>query len=85
MFASIVYLLCALTSLGCAILLHRGFRRSRAPMLLWSALCFWGFFFSNILLFVPVERIGWILVARQIPALLGIAFLLYGLLWKGTD
>ncbi|HVT82005.1 MAG TPA: DUF5985 family protein, partial [Phycisphaerae bacterium] len=35
-----IYLLCALTSLACAILLARGYLRSRAKILLWSGLCF---------------------------------------------
>lgn len=35
-----VYVLRALTTLVCAILLTRGYIRSRARLLLWSALCF---------------------------------------------
>jgi hypothetical protein len=50
--AEIVYSLCAMTSVGCAVLLFRGHRRSRAPLLLWSALCFVGLSANNILLVV---------------------------------
>ncbi len=31
-----IYPLCAITSLACAVLLYRGFRKSGARLLLWS-------------------------------------------------
>jgi len=40
MIGSIIYLLCAFTSLGAALLLWRGYRRSRQRLLYWSSLCF---------------------------------------------
>ena len=40
--ATVVYLLCALTSLGCALLLLAAYRRERARLLLWSCVCFGG-------------------------------------------
>lgn len=46
----LVYALCALTSLVCAIMLTRGYRRSRVRLLLWSALCFACFALNNVLL-----------------------------------
>jgi hypothetical protein len=85
MFATIVYVLCAATSLTCALLLQRAYARTGARLLFWSAMCFWGFFVSNLLLFVPVSRVDWILVARQLPALLGIGCLLYGMLWENEQ
>ena len=42
MIASVVYVLCALTALACAVLLFRGYRASGARLLLWSAVCFAG-------------------------------------------
>lgn len=39
---SIVYILCAITSLACAVLLLRSFRRTRARLLLWSGISFAG-------------------------------------------
>lgn len=50
--AETVYLLCALTSIGCAALLLRAHRRSRSPLLLWSGLCFLGLSVNNMLLIV---------------------------------
>ena len=38
--AAVIYLLCTLTCLACAALLWRGWRQSRAHLLLYSSLCF---------------------------------------------
>jgi hypothetical protein len=46
-----VYLLCALAGLGCALLLARGYRRTRAPLLFWGAVCFFILVPANALLF----------------------------------
>ena len=82
--AGVIYLLCALTSLVCAVLLLRGYRRSGVRLLLWSGLCFVGFFLNNVLLFIDVRIVPTIDLAfiRMVPALLGIALLLYGLIWE---
>ena len=79
----IVYALCAITSLICAIMLLRGYQRTRVRLLLWSGLCFACFAFNNVLLIVD-ERIlpeRDLSVVRTLPSLLGIALLLYGLVW----
>jgi Family of unknown function (DUF5985) len=82
--AGVIYLLCALTSLVCAVLLLRGYRRSGVRLLLWSGLCFLGFFLNNVLLFIDVRVVPTIDLAllRMVPSLLGIALLLYGLIWE---
>lgn len=79
----LVYLLCAVTSLACAVLLFRGFRRSRARMLFWSALCFAGFCLNNVLLVVDTQLVPEIDLSiwRTLPAALGLALLLYGFVW----
>jgi len=81
--ADIVYILCVLTSLACSVLLWRGYRRSRARLLMWSSLCFAGLAINNALLvvdlrFLPAVDLS---VLRTIPALAGIALLVYGLVW----
>jgi uncharacterized protein DUF5985 len=48
--AAVIYTLCALTALGCAVLLLQAYRRSRYALLLWSGLCFVGLTVSNLLL-----------------------------------
>jgi hypothetical protein len=84
--ALVVYVLCALTSLACAILLLRGYRRSRARLLLWSGLCFACFFLNNVLLVVDVQVFPShdLSVARSLPLVAGVAFLLYGLIWESA-
>ena len=81
--ADLVYVLCALTSLACAILLWRGWRRSRARRLFWSALCFFGLFLNNVLLIIDVRVLPQVDLAlvRLVPALLGAGALVYGLVW----
>ena len=79
----LVYALCALTSLLVAGLLVRGYLRSRARLLLWSALCFVLLSVNNVLLFVDfsfpaVDLSMW----RAIPIVLGLALLVFGLVWE---
>ena len=83
--AHIVYLLCLATSLVCMLLLWRGYLRSRTSLLLWSALCFVGLAFNNLLLFLdvvifPVEVD--LLPYRVATLLAGIGLLLYGFVWE---
>jgi hypothetical protein len=81
--ADIVYALCVLTSLACAVLLWRGYRRSRARLLMWSSLCFVGLALNNALLIVDLRVLPAVdlSVWRTLPALIGIALLVYGLVW----
>ena len=82
MIASVIYGLCALTSLLSAVLLWRSYLRSRYRLLLWSALCFTGLTLSNILLmldkliFPDVD----LLPLRMIASLVALLPLLYGLI-----
>lgn len=55
MLAELVYLLGALVTALCAVLLLRGYARSRSRLLLWSGLCFIGLTVSNALLFVDLQ------------------------------
>ena len=82
--AEAVYVLCALTSIACAVLLLRGYGRSKSRLLLWSGLCFVGLALNNGLL--VVDRVLFtttldLAIWRQVPATAGIALLLYGLVW----
>jgi len=81
--ATLVYVLCALTSTACAVLLLRGYERSRFRLLLWSGLCFVGLALNNVLLVVDKRVIPEmdLSVWRTLPALVGIALLLYGFVW----
>ena len=79
----IVYALCALTSLACAWLLLRAYRRTRQRLLLWSGLCFAGLALNNVLLVVDERMVPDtdLSLVRTLPALAGVALLLYGFIW----
>lgn len=82
--AATVYLLCAVTSLMCAFLLLRSYVRGRVRLLLWSGLCFVGLALNNALLVVDrliVEERD-LSTWRLVPAAVGIAVLVYGLVWE---
>lgn len=83
-FGTVVYILCALTSIACAVLLIRGYARSRVRLLLWSGLCFAGLALNNVLLFVDLRVLPEtdLSLVRTLPAVAGIAILIYGLIWE---
>lgn len=81
--AEAVYILCTLTSAACALLLLRGYGRSGMRLLLWSGLCFVALAVSNLVLFVdlvvaPGKDMS---LVRSGLGLVGVATLLYGLIW----
>jgi len=80
-----VYILCALTSLLCAILLGRAYRRSGARILLWSTLCFVFLTLNNFLLYLdlavyPGDEVD-LSIPRNITSLVGVGLLVLGLIW----
>ena len=80
----LIYALCALTALACALLLLQGSRRTGSRMLFWSGLCFAGLTLTNLLviadhyLFREIDlgplRLG--------SALLAVSLLLYGVIFE---
>ncbi|MGH8259792.1 MAG: DUF5985 family protein [Steroidobacteraceae bacterium] len=83
MAAEIVYILCGLTSILCAILLLRGWRETRARLLFWASLCFVCLAIDNVVVFIDfvatpptVDLFWW----RTPPAILGMFLLIYGLI-----
>ncbi len=84
--AEAVYLLCALTSILCAVLLFRGHRSNRTRLLFWSSLCFAGLALNNILLFVDLVLVPSIdlTLVRGGVALLALVVLIYGLVWESS-
>ncbi|KYG63211.1 hypothetical protein AZI86_16035 [Bdellovibrio bacteriovorus] len=78
-----VYLLCSVTSLGCAVMLMRAYFSSRTRLLFWSSFCFIGIALNNILLSIdfslgPNYDLSSI---RAVAALLGMGVMMYGLIW----
>ena len=72
----LVFLLCALTAFACTAMLLRAWLRSRARLLLWSALCFAGLTANNVLLvldrlvFTSIDLSSWRLGLALLAALL---------------
>jgi hypothetical protein len=81
--AEFVYVLCALTSVVCAVLLLRGYRQRQTKLLFWSALCFFGLALNNALLLIDIYVVPAtdLMVIRSGVALAAIAVMLYGLIW----
>jgi hypothetical protein len=80
----LIYSLCALTCLSCAVLLLRGYLQTKVHLLMWSGLCFIGLTASNI--FLVLDRVIYPDVDLSAPrlwlALIGLALLVFGLVWE---
>jgi len=85
--ATAVYILSAVISLACAVLLLRSFATNRTALLFWAGLCFAGLTLNNVLLFIDkvvateVDLSTW----RTLPALGGMLLLIFGLVWEETE
>lgn len=82
--AAIVYVLCALTSLACALLLFRAHRQRRVQLLFWSGLSFIGFALGNLFLVIDTMVLPGVdlRLFRSLPVLAGLVVLIYGLVWE---
>ena len=81
----LVYVLCALTSSACAVLLLRAWRRARQRLLLWSGLCFAGLSVNNVLLVIDrliLPTAVDLSTLRLAVGLIALLPLLYGLIWE---
>ncbi|MDE2051124.1 MAG: hypothetical protein KGJ72_08910 [Gammaproteobacteria bacterium] len=82
--AEAVYILCALTSILCAVLLLRGYRTTRTRLLFWASLCFVFLAINNVILYFdlvvlpPDIDLFWY---RNTAAVAGIVVLIFGLTW----
>ncbi len=84
MIGSIIYLLCTFTCIGAAVLLWRGYRRSRQRLLYWSSLCFAILAVSNGLLILDLVVFPdvYILPWRNLVTQVALLVLLYGLIFE---
>ncbi len=82
--ATTLYLLCLLTSVACARLLARSYRRYRTRILMWSAVCFALLAANNLLMVIDVLMLPEIdlSLARTCCALAAVTTLLYGFIWE---
>ena len=81
----VLFLLAALTSIACMVLLFRGYMRTGLRLLFWSALCFVFLSINNVLLFVDTMIFPTqvdLRLYRLLAALAGIACLLYAFIWE---
>ena len=83
--AVLIYVLCSITALICAVMLLLGSRRTGSRMLFWSGLCFAGLAFTNLVVVVdalrlfPHENFSSL---RLGSALIALMLLLYGLIFE---
>jgi hypothetical protein len=85
--AEVVYLLCALLSMACAVLLFRGYRRNPLRLSFWTMLCFVALAANNMLLFVDLAIIPQgadLSVVRNVVGLGGTSLLLYAMIMEGA-
>ncbi|MYN04055.1 hypothetical protein GTP41_18345 [Pseudoduganella sp. DS3] len=82
--ASLIYFLCAITALACAVLVLRSYRNTRHRLLFWCGLCFAGMFAANLLLIIDrlVMPDTDLSTVRLIVGLIALLPLLYGLVWE---
>ena len=82
--AAVVYVLCALTSALCAVLLLRAWLAHRQRLVLWTGLGFAGLTVNNLLLVVDLVVLPDVdlQLARDASGLLALAVLLFGLIWE---
>ncbi len=82
--AGFIYALGALTCAACTILLARGYFRTRVRLLMWCGFFFAGLTVDNIVLifdltiFPQLDLSLW----RHGATLIGLAFLIFGLVWE---
>jgi hypothetical protein len=86
-FPTAVYVLCFITSATCAFVLARSYLRTRARLLLWSALCFFFLSANNLLLIVDLVVLpDWDLrLFRHLLSLAALVVLLFGFIWNSED
>ena len=80
----IIYLLCVITSLLCAYLLARAYRRGKTRLLIWSALCFALLAANNLVLAADVLLLPDIDLSllQILTSLSAVCMLLYAFIWE---
>jgi len=81
---ALVYVLCLLTCVVCAVLLIRSWFKTRTRLLLWIAVSFVflavnnAFLFADVVLFPAYDLSAF----RQLAALIAVSILVFGLVWE---
>jgi hypothetical protein len=83
-FATVVYVLCFVTSTACAWMLGRSYARTGTRLLLWSALCFALLAMNNLVL--VLDLVVWPDLDFRLPRLLlalgAVLSLIWGFVWE---
>jgi len=84
---AIVYFLCFATSAACAGLLARNYQKTRAPLLLWSALCFLFLAGNNFVVILDLLLIPEVdfRIVRLLLSLAAVSVLLFGFIWGQSE
>jgi hypothetical protein len=84
MISAAVYLMCALTSIFCTVLLFRTYKKNQNKLILWSGVCFICLALNNIMLFVDLVMTPAVdlAVLRTVPAVVGFGVLVGCLVWE---
>jgi hypothetical protein len=82
--AAAVYILCAVTSICCAVLLLRSSRKTPSRLLFWSGGAFIWLALGNVLLVIDLLVVPNydLLIVRNVVTFFAVAMLLYGLIWE---
>ena len=80
--AAIAYVVCALISGACAVLLYRSYRRTRSRLVRWVAIAFAFLTLSNILLVIDLFAAADLTLPRAALIAIGLGLLTYGLAWE---
>ena len=83
-FQGVLYIMSALASIACTVLLLRGFARSSSKLLFWSGLCFIGLSINNVLLVLDLLVIvdTDLSVLRLGSSLAAVLVMLYAFIWE---
>jgi hypothetical protein len=85
LYPTVVYVLCFLTSVACAWMLGRSYRRNGTRLLLWSSICFVFLALNNLLL--VFDLVIWptnvdLRLPRLLVALAAVISLVWGFVWE---
>lgn len=84
-YPTVVYVLCFLTSVACAWMLGRSYRRNGTRLLLWSSICFVFLALNNLAL--VLDLVIWptnvdLRLPRLLLALAAVISLVWGFVWE---
>jgi hypothetical protein len=80
--ALVIFALSGITATLCSSLLFRGYLRNGVRLLFWAGLCFAALALEAVVLIINEYTAFDLTIPRLMVPLLGLAALLYGLLWE---